>query len=81
MFYDGLENYLPAICQKMIKLKFSTIFSYARWLVYAIIFLIAIDSIGINVTAVFAASAALLIGIGLALYKHCFKILYLVFLF
>jgi small-conductance mechanosensitive channel len=49
------------------KAKFSTIFSFARWLVYAIVFLIAIDSVGIDITAVFAASAALLIGIGLAL--------------
>ncbi|AEH00105.1 mechanosensitive ion channel family protein [Lacinutrix sp. 5H-3-7-4] len=49
------------------KSKFNTVFSFARWLVYAIVFLIAIDSIGIDVTAVFAASAALLIGIGLAL--------------
>lgn len=47
--------------------KFTTVFSFARWLIYMIVFLILIDSIGIDVTAVFAASAALLIGIGLAL--------------
>ncbi len=47
--------------------KFTTVFSFARWLIYIIIFIIVIDSIGIDVTAVFAASAALLIGIGLAL--------------
>lgn len=49
------------------KLKFNTVFSFARWLIYIIVMLIVFDSIGINVTAVFAASAALLIGIGLAL--------------
>ncbi|WP_206420392.1 mechanosensitive ion channel family protein [Lacinutrix jangbogonensis] len=49
------------------RVKFTTVFSFVRWLIYAIVFLVAIDSVGIDVTAVFAASAALLIGIGLAL--------------
>lgn len=49
------------------QVKFNTVFSFARWFIYIIVFLVAIDSIGIDVTAVFAASAALLIGIGLAL--------------
>jgi len=49
------------------KQKFVTIFSYLRWFVYLIIFLVAMHVSGVNVTAVFAASAALLIGIGLAL--------------
>ncbi|WP_136479848.1 mechanosensitive ion channel family protein [Cognatitamlana onchidii] len=49
------------------KVKFNTVFSFARWIVYLIVLLIVLDSAGVNVTAVFAASAALLIGIGLAL--------------
>lgn len=49
------------------KVKFNTVFSFARWIIYIVVMLIVFDSIGINVTAVFAASAALLIGIGLAL--------------
>ncbi|MFI1743520.1 mechanosensitive ion channel family protein [Thalassobellus sediminis] len=49
------------------KAKFNTVFSFARWFIYIIVVLIVFDSIGINVTAIFAASAALLIGIGLAL--------------
>ncbi|MDW5290521.1 mechanosensitive ion channel family protein [Formosa sp. PL04] len=49
------------------KVKFEMLFSYASWIIYLIILLITFDSIGINVTAVFAASAALLIGVGLAL--------------
>ncbi|MBU2951595.1 mechanosensitive ion channel [Tamlana agarivorans] len=49
------------------KAKFTTVFSFARWLIYIIVMLVVFDSIGINVTAIFAASAALLIGIGLAL--------------
>jgi len=52
---------------KQDKKKFSVVFGYFRWLIYIVIFLITLHSIGINVTAVFAASAALLIGIGLAL--------------
>ena len=47
--------------------KFKVIFGYFRWLIYVIIFLITLNSVGVNVTALFAASAALLIGIGLAL--------------
>ncbi|WP_242203629.1 mechanosensitive ion channel family protein [Aestuariivivens insulae] len=49
------------------KAKFNTVFSFSRWLIYLIVVLIVFDSIGINVTAIFAASAALLIGVGLAL--------------
>ncbi|KJD34968.1 mechanosensitive ion channel protein MscS [Tamlana sedimentorum] len=49
------------------KVKFNTVFSFARWIIYIIVLLVVLDSIGFNVTAIFAASAALLIGIGLAL--------------
>ena len=49
------------------KQKFVTVFGYIRWIVFLIIFLIAMHTSGVNVTAVFAASAALLIGVGLAL--------------
>ena len=49
------------------KVKFTTVFSFAKWIIYTIVLLVVFDSIGINVTAIFAASAALLIGIGLAL--------------
>ncbi|WP_299112832.1 mechanosensitive ion channel family protein [uncultured Winogradskyella sp.] len=47
--------------------KFKVVYGYFRWLIYVAIFLITLDSVGVNVTAIFAASAALLIGIGLAL--------------
>ena len=49
------------------KVKFNTVFSFARWIIYLVVMLIVLDAIGFNVTAIFAASAALLIGIGLAL--------------
>ncbi|MBC3847300.1 mechanosensitive ion channel [Winogradskyella echinorum] len=47
--------------------KFNVVYGYFRWLIYLIILLITLHSVGVNVTAVFAASAALLIGVGLAL--------------
>lgn len=49
------------------KLKFITFFNYIKWTIFTVIFLIAINTAGVNVTAVLAASAALLIGVGLAL--------------
>lgn len=49
------------------KLKFVGIFSFAKYFVYLIVILITFDNIGVDVTAIFAASAALLVGIGLAL--------------
>ncbi|GAA3522126.1 hypothetical protein GCM10022393_40820 [Aquimarina addita] len=49
------------------KVKFISVFSFVKYFVYIIIILIALDSIGLNITAVFAASAALLVGVGLAL--------------
>ena len=49
------------------KKKFKVIFSYVGWLIYVGIFLVTLHILGVNVTGIFAASAALLIGIGLAL--------------
>jgi small-conductance mechanosensitive channel len=70
-----LTSYLLKLVRKFItrkmpennKVKFVSVFSYVKWLVYLVIFLIAMDASGVNVTAIFAASAALLIGVGLAL--------------
>jgi small-conductance mechanosensitive channel len=49
------------------KAKFVSVFSYLKWFIYVIIFLVTMHNAGVNVTAIFAASAALLIGVGLAL--------------
>lgn len=70
-----LASYLLKLFRKLVtrklpesdKVKFISIFSYLKWLVYLIIFLMTLSTAGVNVTAIFAASAALLIGIGLAL--------------
>ncbi len=49
------------------KVIFISFFSYVKWIIYLIIFLVTLHTGGVNVTAIFAASAALLIGVGLAL--------------
>ncbi|GAA3618466.1 mechanosensitive ion channel family protein [Flavivirga jejuensis] len=49
------------------KAKFTTVFSFSRWLIYLIVLLIAFSTAGVNVNAILAASAGLLIGVGLAL--------------
>ncbi|KAA1245639.1 mechanosensitive ion channel family protein [Aquimarina sp. RZ0] len=49
------------------KLKFASIFSFSKYFIHIIVVLITLDSIGFNITAIFAASAALLVGVGLAL--------------
>ncbi|MCK0130745.1 mechanosensitive ion channel [Flavobacteriaceae bacterium F08102] len=49
------------------KVKFVSVFGYLKWVIYLVIFLITLHTGGVNITAIFAASAALLIGVGLAL--------------
>jgi len=49
------------------KLKFNSVFSFTRYFIYLVVLLIAMQNMGVEVTAVFAASAALLVGVGLAL--------------
>ncbi|OIQ29608.1 MAG: mechanosensitive ion channel protein MscS [Bacteroidetes bacterium MedPE-SWsnd-G2] len=49
------------------RMKFRAVFSYSSWFIYIIIFLVTFHTLGVNVTGIFAASAALLIGVGLAL--------------
>jgi len=49
------------------KVKFISLFSYSKWFIYVVIILTTFHNIGVNVTALFAASAALLVGVGLAL--------------
>lgn len=49
------------------RLKFKSIFSFFNNFIYALVFLLTLQNFGVNLTAVFAASAALLVGVGLAL--------------
>lgn len=49
------------------KLKFTSVFSFTRYFIYLVVLLITMQNMGVEVTAIFAASAALLVGVGLAL--------------
>ncbi|MGY0406789.1 MAG: mechanosensitive ion channel family protein [Polaribacter sp.] len=62
-----LQRFLTRKLPDNDKAKFTTVFSYIRRFVFLVILLIAMQSSGVNLTTLFAASAALLIGIGLAL--------------
>jgi small-conductance mechanosensitive channel len=62
-----VRNFITRKMPAIDKIKFVSVFSYTRWVVFLVIFLITLDASGVNVTAVFTASAVLLIGVGLAL--------------
>lgn len=49
------------------RIKFKGIFTFFNYFVYTIVTLVTFDTIGLNLTTIFAASAALLVGVGLAL--------------
>jgi len=66
-FFKLLKKLVINKLQKTDKNKFDTVFSFGKWLLYIVIFLTTLSSSGVNISAIFAASAALLIGIGLAL--------------
>src|SRR6056300_1865062 len=49
------------------KIKFKSLFSFFNYFIYLIIALVILQNVGVDVTAIFTASAALLVGVGLAL--------------
>ena len=49
------------------KLKFTSVFSFAKYLIYLIVLIITLQNMGVQITAILTASAALLVGVGLAL--------------
>ena len=49
------------------RVKFKSLFSFINYFVYIVVALIILQNVGVDVTAIFAASAALLVGVGLAL--------------
>jgi small-conductance mechanosensitive channel len=49
------------------QMKFRSIVTFLNYSVYLIVILITLDNVGVDVTTIFAASAALLVGVGLAL--------------
>ena len=49
------------------KVKFTSVFRFTRYVVYIIVILITMSASGINITLLLTASAALFVGLGLAL--------------
>lgn len=54
------------------KLKFISVFKFIKYITYIIVFFLIISTTGVNITPFLAASAALLVGLGLAL-QNLFK--------
>lgn len=67
MLLKGIKKLVTRKLPDEDKLKFTSVFSFARYFIYLVVLLITMDNMGVNVTAIFAASAALLVGVGLAL--------------
>ncbi len=63
------------------KLKFESVFSFVKYFIYIVVFLEALDGIGFNISGIFTASAALLVGVGLALQTLIQDILSGIFIF
>ena len=66
-FLKVLRKIIFRTLSKDTRVKFKSIFSFINYFVYIVVILIVLQNIGVNVTAIFAASAALLVGVGLAL--------------
>lgn len=49
------------------KIKFISVFKFIKYLVYLIVIIVTLSSAGINITVLLTASAALFVGLGLAL--------------
>lgn len=62
-----LKKLLTRKLPKEDKLKFTSVFSFAKYFVYLVVVIITMQNMGIQITAILTASAALLVGIGLAL--------------
>lgn len=49
------------------KLKFTSVFSFVKYIIYLVVLIITLQNMGVQITAILTASAALLVGVGLAL--------------
>ncbi|MBP2834187.1 mechanosensitive ion channel [Aquimarina sp. U1-2] len=81
VFLKFLKRIVTRRMENQDKQKFESVFSFSKYFVYFIVIFFALDSIGFNITAVFAASAALLVGVGLALQTFIQDILSGIFIF
>lgn len=62
-----LKKFVTRKLPKEDKLKFTSVFSFAKYFVYLVVVIITMQNMGIQITAILTASAALLVGVGLAL--------------
>ncbi|MCK0110316.1 mechanosensitive ion channel [Flavobacteriaceae bacterium S0825] len=63
----GIKKLLTRKLPEEDKLKFTSVFSFARYFIYLVVVFITMQNMGVQMSAILAASAALLVGIGLAL--------------
>jgi len=77
----AFKRFVTRKLEKQNKLKFDSVFSFLKYFIYIIVMLEALDGIGFNISAVFTASAALLVGVGLALQTFIQDILSGIFIF
>ncbi len=63
----AIKKFVLQRIDKENKNVFKTAFTFTSWIVYLFFFLIAMSMVGINITALLASAAVLLVGVGLAL--------------
>ncbi|WP_248723678.1 mechanosensitive ion channel family protein [Seonamhaeicola sp. ML3] len=51
------------------KFRFRAVFSFLKYIIFCVVIVVALDSSGVKVTAILAASTALFVGIGLGMQK------------
>lgn len=66
-FIKILRKLLTRNMEENDKLKFISVFKFIKYVIYIAVFFIILSSAGVNITPFLAASAALLVGLGLAL--------------
>lgn len=64
---QGLRRFFTRKMENDDKLKFISIFKFIKYLVYVVVILFTMSAAGINITILITASAALFVGLGLAL--------------
>lgn len=64
---QGIRRFFTRKMEAEDKLKFISIFKFIKYLVYVVVILFTMSAAGINITILITASAALFVGLGLAL--------------
>ena len=63
----GMRNFFTRKMEDEDRLKFFSVFKYVRYLTYMVVILLTMGAAGIDITILITASAALFVGVGLAL--------------